>query len=192
MINSLKESFTEMEQKWYIANFYVYLHYHPTNDYPINLENVYKLLGFTTKGNAKRVLENNFTAGEDYKSSFIPSDKREILETFATKKLLAKILNIDQNTLKRLIEKQTPFNNNYYILLNDCSPELLNKYNKKIDTYYVKGSIKIKQINPISKQEVIFNSLSDASKQYGINIKTLTKCINNKTIYAGSLWEYDN
>lgn len=48
MIDCLKESFTDSEQKWYIANFYVYLHYHPTNDYPINLENVYKMLGFST------------------------------------------------------------------------------------------------------------------------------------------------
>jgi phage anti-repressor protein len=78
MILELQNTFSENEQRWYIANFYIYLHYHPTNEYPINLENVYKILGFTTKGNAKRVLENNFTIGEDYKSSFILTDKREI------------------------------------------------------------------------------------------------------------------
>ena len=76
MITELQNSFTEDEQKWYIANFYIYLHYHPTNEYPINLENVYKILGFATKGNAKRVLENNFVVDEDYKILLIRKDNQ--------------------------------------------------------------------------------------------------------------------
>lgn len=54
------------------------MNYHPTNDYPINLEHVFKMIGFANKGNAKRTLENNFTKDEDYKSSFLPTEKREI------------------------------------------------------------------------------------------------------------------
>lgn len=45
----------------------MYLNYHPTEDYPVNLEDVYKIMGFAHKKNAKRTLENNFTEGEDYK-----------------------------------------------------------------------------------------------------------------------------
>ena len=36
------------------------------------------MIGFANKGNAKRTLENNFTKDEDYKSSFLPTEKREI------------------------------------------------------------------------------------------------------------------
>lgn len=36
MIDKLKSSFTENEQNWYITNLYVYLNYHPTNEYPVN------------------------------------------------------------------------------------------------------------------------------------------------------------
>jgi phage anti-repressor protein len=52
----------------------LYINYHPTNDYLINLENIYKMLGFANKGNAKRTLENNFTENEDYKITVLPRE----------------------------------------------------------------------------------------------------------------------
>ena len=78
MIKLINEEFTESEQQWYIANLYVYMNYHATNDFPINLENVFKMIGFANKGNAKRTLENNFTKDEDYKLTFLPSEKGQI------------------------------------------------------------------------------------------------------------------
>jgi len=51
------------------------MNYHPTNDYPINLENVFKMIGFANKGNGKRTLENNFTKDEDYKKLLFHREK---------------------------------------------------------------------------------------------------------------------
>lgn len=67
MIDLLNKEFTEQESQWYITNLYIYLNYHPTNDYPINLENVYKMLGFANKGNAMKTIKSNFIKDEDYK-----------------------------------------------------------------------------------------------------------------------------
>jgi len=67
LIDTLKTEFTETQQQWYVANLYIYMHYHPTMDYPINLENVYKMIGFANKGNAMKTIKNNFTKDEDYK-----------------------------------------------------------------------------------------------------------------------------
>ena len=74
IVDELNHNFTEDEKKWFIANLYVYLHYHPTNDFPIDLENIYKLIGFTSKKNAKRTLINNFTENEDYKITVLPKE----------------------------------------------------------------------------------------------------------------------
>jgi hypothetical protein len=49
LINELNSEFTGEEQRWFIANFYVFLNYHPTEDYPINLDNVYGMIGFANK-----------------------------------------------------------------------------------------------------------------------------------------------
>ena len=98
MINILNTKFTEEEQRWYIANLYIYMNYHPTNDYPINLENIFHMIGFANKGNAKRTLENNFTKDEDYTITILPSEKGQIareqimlnVDTFKSLCMLAK------------------------------------------------------------------------------------------------------
>jgi hypothetical protein len=77
LAETLNQEFTDEEQRWYIANLYVYMHYHPTNDFPINLEHVYKMMGFSHKKNAKRTLENNFTKDEDYKVALLRTEQRK-------------------------------------------------------------------------------------------------------------------
>lgn len=77
MVDLLNTEFTEEESQWYITNLYIYLNYHPTNDYPINLENVYKMLGFANKGNAMKTIKSNFTKDEDYKTLLFPMEKQK-------------------------------------------------------------------------------------------------------------------
>jgi len=77
MINILTEEFTEQQQQWYIANLYIYMHYHPTNDYAINLENVFYMIGFANKGNAMKTIKSNFTIDEDYKLIIVPREKKQ-------------------------------------------------------------------------------------------------------------------
>jgi hypothetical protein len=67
MIVLLKEQFTQEEQEWYIGNLYMYMNYHPTNDFIINLDHVFKMIGFATKGNAMKTIKSNFVVDEDYK-----------------------------------------------------------------------------------------------------------------------------
>lgn len=66
-IEKLQEHFSEDEQKLYVCHLFLYLNYHPTNDYVVNLENVWKFIGFANKGNAMKTMKNNFVKDEDYK-----------------------------------------------------------------------------------------------------------------------------
>lgn len=77
IIDILTQEFSEPQQQLYIANLYMYLNYHPTNDFPINLENVFGMIGFANKGNAKKTLESNFTKDEDYKIALVTTQKRK-------------------------------------------------------------------------------------------------------------------
>jgi phage anti-repressor protein len=67
MITKLSNFFTQEELNTFIIQLFAYLQHHPTQDYPINLEKIFALIGFAHKKNAKRTLENNFTKDEDYK-----------------------------------------------------------------------------------------------------------------------------
>ena len=67
MLQELKKEFTNDEQEMFVANFYMYLNYHQTDDYPISLDDIWKWLGFSKKGNAKKLLMDKFNLETDYK-----------------------------------------------------------------------------------------------------------------------------
>jgi phage anti-repressor protein len=47
--------------------FYSFLNYDEYTDYVVDLDDVWKWLGFSQKANTKRVLEKNFIKNKDYK-----------------------------------------------------------------------------------------------------------------------------
>jgi hypothetical protein len=67
LVEKVKNSFTNYEQQLFLSSFYCYLKYDTKNDYIIDLDNVWKWLGFSQKYNAKCVLEKNFDHNKDYK-----------------------------------------------------------------------------------------------------------------------------
>jgi hypothetical protein len=67
LLSKIKENFTDMEQQLFLSSFYCYLNYHPTNDFVIDLDNVWKWVGFNKKYNSERILEKHFIINVDYK-----------------------------------------------------------------------------------------------------------------------------
>ena len=76
LLMKIKEQFTDFEQQLFLSSFYCYLNHHPTNDFVIDLDTVWKWMGFQSKYNAKRVLERNFTIEKDYKNPLRPPAKQ--------------------------------------------------------------------------------------------------------------------
>ena len=93
LIIKIQENLNIDQQDIFIKSFYSYLNCDQTKDYIVNLEHVFKIIGFTHKKNAKRTLENNFVKDEDYKLTLLPSEHGQ----FATEIIM---LNID--TFKNL------------------------------------------------------------------------------------------
>ena len=69
LLTKIRENFNETQQQLFISSFYTYLNYHPTNDFVIDLDDVWKWLGFQQKYHAKTCLEKNFVTERDYKMS---------------------------------------------------------------------------------------------------------------------------
>ena len=63
----MKSNFTEFEQQLFITSFYCYLNYNKTTDFVIDLDNIWKWLGFSHKHKAKILLEKCFVVDIDYK-----------------------------------------------------------------------------------------------------------------------------
>ena len=67
LIEKVKNNFTEYEQQIFLASFYCYLKYDYKNDFVINLDDIWKWLGFSQKVRAKELLEKLFCINKDYK-----------------------------------------------------------------------------------------------------------------------------
>ena len=78
MLVKIKEHFTEFEQQLFLTSFYCYFNYHPINDYVIDLDDVWKWLGFAQKVKAKILLEKQFIIDKDYKKSLSQLGKQSI------------------------------------------------------------------------------------------------------------------
>ena len=76
LVEKVKNNFTNYEQQLFLSSFYCYLKYDSKNDFVIDLDNVWKWLGFSSKFNAKRLLENKFTINIDYKLLLLQSAKQ--------------------------------------------------------------------------------------------------------------------
>lgn len=66
-IERIQTSFTETQQQLFVSSFYCYLNYDSKNDFVIDIEYIWKWLGFSRKDPCKRILEKNFTLNIDYK-----------------------------------------------------------------------------------------------------------------------------
>ena len=55
-INKIKANFIETQQQLFIASLYSYLHHNQNTEFIIDLDDVWKWLGFTNKANAKKLL----------------------------------------------------------------------------------------------------------------------------------------
>jgi phage anti-repressor protein len=203
LISTLNNNFNDEEQRWFIANFYVFLNYHPTEDYPINLEDVYEMIGFANKGNAKRTLLNNFIENEDYKSSFVLKDKSSYggsggekiilnIETFKMLCMLAKtnkgkkirsyyikLENINNKILKEQMEQS-----NKLLIEKEQQLQIQNNIVKMLENkpetegfYHTVGFIYILKDNAKYGHYKIGLSEAPDKRVWGLNVGSSTKSI---------------
>lgn len=69
LLTKIKTKFTENEQQIFVASFYGFLNYDSKTDFVIDLDDVWKWVGFAQKVKATVLLEKNFIINKDYKKS---------------------------------------------------------------------------------------------------------------------------
>lgn len=67
LITKIKNKFTDTEQQLFVSSFYCFLNYNQRDDFVIDLDNVWKWIGFSQKIKGKTLLEKHFVVDIDYK-----------------------------------------------------------------------------------------------------------------------------
>jgi hypothetical protein len=83
LLIKLKEVFNDFEQQLFVSSFYCYLNYDKNIDFVVDLDKVWKWLGFNQKVKAVSLLEKNFKPDVDYKISLGSKPERDSEENDA-------------------------------------------------------------------------------------------------------------
>ena len=76
MVTKIKDKFDGFEQQMFVSSFYCFLNYNSKTDFVIDLDDVWKWLGFNQKVKAKSLLENHFKINIDYIKSLSHQGKQ--------------------------------------------------------------------------------------------------------------------
>jgi hypothetical protein len=134
-LTKIKENFSNFEQHLFLSSFYCYVKYDTLNEFVIDLDDIWKWLGFSQKIRAKELLEKNFKQNIHYKKSLSLQGKQTIhikgghnkesillnIETFkkfclkAGTKKAAEIECISSSKMSRYVKNKTIINDYYYI-----------------------------------------------------------------------------
>ena len=129
LINKLKDSFSTDEQKLFISSFYCYLNY-KSDDFVIDLDDIWSWLGYTKKDKGKDLLEKYFKIDKDYKKIF--PEMREYSQAGRPKeKILLNIKTFKKMCLKANTSKANEIHE-YYIKLEETLHEIINEESNEL------------------------------------------------------------
>ena len=139
-IEKIKNKFSEEEQSIFVASFYLYLNNDSKTDFVIELDSVWKWLGFSRKDHCKVVLEKNFTTDIDYKVSLeviAPATSGALKVRGCAGQNKEKIL-LNINTFKKLCLKSNTKKadeiHDYFIKLEEIVQETLEEQSNEFAT----------------------------------------------------------
>jgi len=133
LITKIKDKFNDSQQQMFVASFYCFLNCDKKNDFVIDLDNVWKWLGFNQKYNAKRLLEQHFILDKDYKVLLLRTEEQK-KQTKGGHNKHTILLNID--TFKKLClksgTKKADELHEYYIQLEETLHEVIQEESNEL------------------------------------------------------------
>ena len=126
LLAKIKSSFTDFEQQLFLSSFYCYLNHHPTNDFVIDLDSVWKWLGFFQKQRAKELLERNFVIEKDYKYLLTFESEQKKRGGHNIKKIFMNVKTFKALCLKAGTKKADEIHD-YYLKMEEIIQEVVSE-----------------------------------------------------------------
>ena len=128
LLVKIKDNFTNYEQQLFISNFYCYLNYDPNIEFIIDLDNIWKWIGFGQKYTAKRLIDNYLIENTDYKV-FAPQlgGAKKEQRGGHNKEIIMMTINAFKRICLKAGTKKASEIHNYYLKIEDTMTELINE-----------------------------------------------------------------
>jgi len=135
LLTKIKAKFTETEQQLFVASFYGFLKYDANTDFVIDLDDVWKWVGFAQKVKATVLLEKHFIMDKDYTKSLSQAGKQSDHTRGGHNK---EIFMLNVATFKRFClkagTKKADEIHDYYIKLEETLHEVVQEESTELKT----------------------------------------------------------
>jgi len=183
LLEKVKTNFTKMEQQLFLSSFYTYLNYDKTADFIVDLDHIWRWLGFNRKFNATTCLKYNFVLNKDYSNTYTINSTTNFatVQTVAKKgsgghnseKIYLNIKTFKSLCLKAQTKKADEIHE-YYIKLEELIIEVLEE-----EALEMKNKLLI-------KDNLITNAIQDKLKAIEKTIVSQFP-VNCECIYFGTI-----
>jgi hypothetical protein len=145
-----------MEQQLFVSSCYCYLNYNQSSDFVIDLDNIWKWLGFQQKVKAKILLEKHFTANIDYKNLLSQPGKQYYEETKHgghNKETLMLTVKTFKLFCIKADTKRAKDIHEYFIKLEEIMHQIIQEESNELRLQLEQAKIETKQVENIKKKE---------------------------------------
>jgi hypothetical protein len=177
LVEKVQKSFNNYEQQMFVASFYCYLNHDNKNDFVIDLDNVWKWLGFQQKYHAKYLLEKQFIINDDYKVLLTQTGEQKNT-IFAPESSGAKkgnrgghnkeIIMLNINTFKKFClkagTKKADEIHEYYIKLENVLQEILLEESNELKLQLEEAKNEIVKMEETNKTMLIQQKILEREK----------------------------
>lgn len=125
MLEKVRQNFNTYEQQLFVSSFYCYLNYDDKCDFVIDLDNVWKWIGFSQKDAAKRLLEKNFIEDTDYKITGSLERKKKDARGGHNKEVIMLTINTFKRFCLKAGTKKSDEIHEYYIKMEKTLQEVV-------------------------------------------------------------------
>ena len=208
LIEKLQSKFTNYEQQLFLSSFYCYIKYDKINDFVIDLDDIWKWLGFSQKYHAKYLLEKQFIIDKDYKcllpklreqtfmtnDEIIPHPKKELKKSRGGHNkeiIMMSVITFKKFCLKANTKKADEIHD-YFIKLEETLQEIINDDSNELRIQLEDKDSEIDKIK-YEKDSIISNKDSEIDKIKYEKMKEIESVIisnfpvNTECIYIGKI-----
>lgn len=188
IINKIKEKFPAYEQQLFVANFYCYLNYNVNKDFIVDLDNVWKWIGFERKGKAKELLVNNFKENEDFviKELASPNGEASLQHGGQNKETILLTIKCFKKLCMKTKTKKSDEIHEYYISLEELINETVYEQSEQLRNQLSLKDDKLKQkeqniLNNFDRKPVLYVGITENNVvKFGYSDDIKTRIIDHK------------
>ena len=175
LLTKIKTKFTENEQQIFVASFYGFLNYDSKTDFVIDLDDVWKWVGFSNKAHSKHLLEKNFFIDKDYKLLLTKPGEQTLQPRGGHNKeiIMLNIVTFKKFCLKAGTKKADEIHD-YYIKLEETLQEVVHDESTELKLQLEKTNMELEKTNTeLEKSEKTRGKIREKTllEQFGSNVQ---------------------